>query len=47
MGRRAVELLRDPERHAAMRAAAIAKAEEFSSDRVVPMYEAYYREVLA
>ena len=36
MGRRAVELLRDPARHAAMRAAAIAKAEEFSADRIVP-----------
>jgi glycosyltransferase involved in cell wall biosynthesis len=47
MGRRAVELLRDRERHAAMRAAAIAKAERFSANRVVPMYEAYYREVLA
>jgi N-acetyl-alpha-D-glucosaminyl L-malate synthase BshA len=47
MGRRAVELLRDPERHAAMRAAAIAKAEQFSSDRIVPMYEGFYREVLA
>jgi L-malate glycosyltransferase len=47
MGRRAVELLRDPERHAAMRAAAIAKAEQFSADRIVPLYEAYYREVLA
>jgi N-acetyl-alpha-D-glucosaminyl L-malate synthase BshA len=47
MGRRAVELLRDPERHAAMRAAAIAKAEQFSADRIVPMYEAYYQEVLA
>ena len=47
MGRRAVELLRDPERHAAMRAAAVAKAEQFSADRIVPMYEAYYREVLA
>jgi N-acetyl-alpha-D-glucosaminyl L-malate synthase BshA len=46
MGRRAVELLRNPERHAAMRAAAIAKAEQFSTDRVVPLYEAYYREVL-
>jgi N-acetyl-alpha-D-glucosaminyl L-malate synthase BshA len=46
MGRRAVELLRDPERHAAMRAGAISKAEQFSADRVVPMYEAYYREVL-
>ncbi|HET6836704.1 MAG TPA: N-acetyl-alpha-D-glucosaminyl L-malate synthase BshA, partial [Gemmatimonadales bacterium] len=47
MGRRAVEVLRDPERHAAMRAAAIAKAEQFSSDRIVPMYEAFYQEVLA
>lgn len=47
MGRRAVELLRDPERHAAMRAAAIAKAEQYSSERIVPMYEAFYREVLA
>jgi N-acetyl-alpha-D-glucosaminyl L-malate synthase BshA len=47
MGRRAVELLRDPERHTAMRAAAIAKAEEYSADRIVPMYEAFYQEVLA
>ena len=47
MGRRAVELLRDPERHAAMRAAAIAKAEQFSSERIVPMYEAIYQEMLA
>ena len=47
MGRRAIELLRDPERHASMRAAAIAKAEEFSADRIVPMYEDFYREVLA
>jgi N-acetyl-alpha-D-glucosaminyl L-malate synthase BshA len=46
MGRRAVELLRDPARHAAMREAAIAKAQEFSADRVVPMYEALYEEVL-
>ncbi|HEV7365063.1 MAG TPA: N-acetyl-alpha-D-glucosaminyl L-malate synthase BshA [Gemmatimonadales bacterium] len=47
MGRRAVELLRDPERHAAMRATAVAKAEQFSAARIVPMYEAFYREVLA
>jgi N-acetyl-alpha-D-glucosaminyl L-malate synthase BshA len=47
MGRRGVELLRDPERHAAMRAAAVAKAGEFSTDRIVPMYEAFYEEVLA
>jgi N-acetyl-alpha-D-glucosaminyl L-malate synthase BshA len=47
MGRRAVELLRDPERHAAMRDAAIAQAQDFSADRIVPMYEAFYQEVLA
>jgi N-acetyl-alpha-D-glucosaminyl L-malate synthase BshA len=46
MGRRAVELLRDPARHTAMREAAIAKACEFSADRIVPMYESLYREVL-
>src|SRR6476469_1076454 len=46
MGRRAVELLRDPARHTAMREAAIAKAQTFSADRVVPMYEALYEETL-
>jgi N-acetyl-alpha-D-glucosaminyl L-malate synthase BshA len=46
MGRRAVELLRDGARYAAMRAAAIAKAREFSADRIVPMYEALYEEVV-
>ena len=46
MGRRAIELLRDPARHAAMRAAAIQRAREFSADRVVPMYEELYREVI-
>ncbi len=46
MGRRAVELLRDPARHAEMRAAAIARAHDFSADRIVPMYEALYREVI-
>lgn len=46
MARRSVELLRDPERHAAMRAAAIAKAREFSADNIVPMYEELYRQVL-
>jgi glycosyltransferase involved in cell wall biosynthesis len=46
MGRRAVELLRAPERHAAMRGAAIAKAREFSADRVVPLYESLYQEVV-
>ena len=46
MGRRAVELLRDAGRYAAARAAAIAKAREFSADRIVPMYEALYEEAL-
>ena len=46
MGRRAVELLRDPARHTAMRQAAVAKAHEFSADRIVPMYESLYQEVL-
>jgi len=46
MGRRAVELRRDPARYAAMRGAAIAKAREFSADRIVPMYEQLYEEVL-
>lgn len=46
MGRRAVELLRDPERHAGMVAAAIARARLFDADRIVPMYENFYREVI-
>ena len=46
MGRRAVELLRDPARHAVMREAAVAKAHEFSADRIVPMYESVYQEVM-
>ena len=46
MGRRAVEVLRDPEKYAAMRAAAVAKAEQFSANTIVPMYEAFYGEVL-
>ena len=46
MGRRAVELLRDPARHTAMKQAAIAKAEQYSADRIVPMYEELYHEVL-
>jgi N-acetyl-alpha-D-glucosaminyl L-malate synthase BshA len=47
MGRRAVDVLRDAERLAEMRAAGIARAQEFSADRVVPMYEALYQEVLS
>ncbi len=47
MARRAVELLRDPARHQRMRSAAIAAAREFDEDRIVPMYEAIYAELLA
>lgn len=47
MGRRAVELLRDPVRYQTMREAAIAKAMEFSADRIVPAYESLYGEVMA
>lgn len=47
MGRRAVELLRDPLRHVAMADAAVSRARRFSADDVVPLYEALYREVCA
>lgn len=46
MARRAIELLKDPNRHQAMREAAVARAAEFSADVVVPMYEAFYHQVL-
>lgn len=46
MARRSIELLRRPERHAAMRLAAIAKAKEFASGLVVPQYERLYQEIL-
>jgi hypothetical protein len=47
MGRRAVDLLRDAGRHRAMAATALAAARQYSSDAVVPSYEALYRAVLA
>jgi N-acetyl-alpha-D-glucosaminyl L-malate synthase BshA len=47
MGRRAVELLQDPARHKSMAAAAVRKANTFSADAVVPMYEQLYAEVVA
>jgi N-acetyl-alpha-D-glucosaminyl L-malate synthase BshA len=46
MGRRAVELLRDPARFDAMRTAGVARAGDFSAARIVPMYEKLYEEVL-
>jgi N-acetyl-alpha-D-glucosaminyl L-malate synthase BshA len=46
MGRRAVELLRDPEKFAAMREAGVARARQFSAASIVPMYEKLYQDVL-
>lgn len=43
---RAVEILRDPDRMAAMQAAALRRAAAFSSERVVPLYEQLYEDVL-
>ncbi len=42
MARRTVELLQDPARLRAMKAAAVAQAATFSAERIVPMYEAVY-----
>ena len=47
MGRRAVELLRDGDRHRQMGAAALAKASQFAADLIVPQYEALYQSVVA
>ena len=46
MARRAIEVLKDRNRHQAMRDAAVARAGEFSADIIVPKYEAFYRQVL-
>ncbi|MES2307192.1 MAG: N-acetyl-alpha-D-glucosaminyl L-malate synthase BshA [Gemmatimonadota bacterium] len=46
MARRAIDMLKDRNRHEAMREAAVARAAEFSADVVVPQYEAFYRQVL-
>ncbi len=47
MGRRAIDLLKDPVRYAALRAAALARAATFSADIVVPQYEELYQKVVA
>ena len=46
MGRRAVDLLRDPERHGGDARGRHRRARQFSADRIVPMYEALYAEAL-
>jgi L-malate glycosyltransferase len=45
MARRAVDLLRDTARYDRMAGAALARAREFSADRIVPLYEALYAEI--
>lgn len=47
MGRRAVELLRDADRHRRMGEAALTKATQFSAEVVVPQYEALYHSVVS
>ena len=42
----AVGILKDPQRHERMRTAAVARAGDFTTDKVVPQYEALYRELL-
>lgn len=46
MGRRALELLRDPARHQAMAAQAAERAHFYDADRIVPLYESLYRSVM-
>ena len=46
MARRAIDLLKDPQRHAEMRAAARERAATFSTDAIIPQYEAFYHQVL-
>jgi N-acetyl-alpha-D-glucosaminyl L-malate synthase BshA len=46
MSERAIELLQDPARHQAMQRAAVARAADFSAERIVPQYERLYEDVL-
>jgi len=46
MTARALEILRDPKRHAQMRRAAAAAALEFTAEKVVPQYERVYVDVM-
>ena len=46
MGRRAIDLLRNPARHRAMSLAAIERAKEFDAEHIIPQYERVYEEAL-
>lgn len=46
MARRAIELLRNPAAHRAMAVAAAARAETFRGEKIVPLYEQLYDQVL-
>lgn len=46
MTQRALEVLRDPARLETFRRAAVTRAAEFTADRVVPLYEQLYEDVL-
>ena len=46
MTERAIAVLRDPERLEEMRRRAVARAADFSADRIVPQYERLYEDVL-
>ncbi|HEY6059102.1 MAG TPA: glycosyltransferase, partial [Gemmatimonadales bacterium] len=46
MTERAVELLKDPARFAAVQRDALRRAGDFSAERIVPQYERLYEDVL-
>jgi hypothetical protein len=46
MTARAIEMLQDPARHAVLREGAVTRAREFSAEKVVPLYERLYEDVL-
>lgn len=46
MTERAIEALQDPTRHEALRRGAVTRARDFAVDRVVPLYERLYEDVL-
>ncbi|MES1259422.1 MAG: N-acetyl-alpha-D-glucosaminyl L-malate synthase BshA [Gemmatimonadota bacterium] len=47
MARRSIDLLRDEPRRSRMSEAALARAERYSTDAIVPQYEAFYQKVMA